>query len=350
MLVQWILFAILLGLLFRKARIAHEPGLRCLDRNTTTTINGFFICVVFLHHFSLYCRPSMRSLMGLVFHQLLVVTFFFYSGYGCASQFRSKGWEYIRFFPRKRVLSTILKFDFAVCVFAIASLLLGRHLSIQKILFSFLGWDSVGNSNWYIFAIVFCYVTFFLVFSFSRVLAQRQRAVQCGGVTALSLAYVLVLSRVKPPWWSDTLMAFPLGVLFGLDADAILGFLRKNYWICLAALIALIVAIPHCLFIGHRHWIAFNVKSVAFAIVIVMATMRIELDSSALHWCGRHLFALYIYQRLPMVVFTTLNPAAFQTQFRWIYFGLSLAISIAIAFLCESVGARARLSKRQSKQ
>lgn len=348
MLAQWILFATLLAMLFRKARIAHEPDLRCLDRKTTTTINGFFICVVFLHHFSLYCRPSMRSLMGLLFHQLLVVTFLFYSGYGCAAQFRSKGWEYIRSFPRKRVLSTILKFDFAVCVFAIASLLLGRPLSIPKLLLSFLGWDSVGNSNWYIFAIVFCYAAFFFVFSFSRVLSQRQRAAQCGGVTALALAYVLVLSRVKPPWWSDTLMAFPAGVLVGLHADAMLGFLRKNYWICLAALIALIVAIPHCPFIGHRHWIAFNVKSVAFAIVIVMATMRIELDSPSLLWCGRHLFALYIYQRLPMVVFTTLYPAAFQTKFRWIYFGLSLAVSIAIAFLCEIV--ETRPSKRQSKR
>lgn len=145
-------------------------------------------------------------------------------------------------------------------------------------------------------------------------------------------------------------MAFPAGVFVGLYADAILDYLRKNYWVCLAVLIAIIIAIPHCPFIGHRHWIAFNIKSVTFALAIVMVTMRIQLKCPALLWCGRHLFALYIYQRLPMVVFTTLNPAAFQTQFRWIYFGLSLAISIAIAFLCETVGARARLSKRQTKQ
>ena len=335
MMVQRILFVILLAMLFFKAQIDHETSQRCLDRNTTTTINGFFICIVFLHHFCCYCKPSIRSLMGDLFGQLFVTSFFFYSGYGCVAQFRSKGWKYIRSFPRKRVLSTILKFDFAVCVFAIVALLLGRPLSIQKLLLSFLGWDSIGNSNWYIFAIVFCYVTFFLVFSFSRMLSQRQRAAQCGGVTALALAYILVLTRVKPPWWSDTLMAFPAGVFFGLYADAILGFLQKNYWICWAALIAIFVAFPHCPFLGHRHWIAFNVKSVAFAIVIVMATMRIKVNSSPLFWCGKHLFALYIYQRLPMVIFTTLHPAAFQTKFRWIYFGLSLAISLSIAWLYE---------------
>ena len=338
MIVQWFCFAVLLTLLFRKAQIARETGLHCMDRNTTATINGFFICVVFLHHFSQYCKPSMSSLMGDLFGQLFVTTFFFYSGCGCAVQFLAKGNRYIQSFPRKRILSTVLRFDFAVFVFALVSILLGRPPTVRKTILSFLGWESVGNSNWYIFAIVLCYLAFYLAFTVSRMLEKWHRLApfaQQGGIFAIVLGCALVLSRVKPPWWSDTLMAFPAGVTFGLHGHAMLECLKKRYWILLLILVLVFIAVLRCPFIGHRHWIAFNIKSVSFALIVVLMTMRIDLDSPELHWCGRHLFALYIYQRLPMVVFVNLYPDAFQTGQRWVFFCFSLAFSIAIAWLYE---------------
>ena len=343
MIVQWLLFSILLLLLFARCKLIAPSSSCALDKNTTATVNGFFIAVVFIHHFCGYCRPSINSFMGNLFKQLMVTSFLFYSGYGCSIQFLSRGNEYIRTFPVKRIFATVFKFDLAVCIFILLRLLLGGGgLGLNKAALSLVAWDSVGNSNWYIFAIVFCYVCFYVVFA----IASRFRLNNLFAGIFLVLpvcAYVVVMTRLKPPWWYDTIMAFPLGVVIGLYKDMVFEFMRKYYWASLIILVGIMAATRYLPGLGCRHWVEFNIKSMAFAIVIVMVTMRIRLDSPALRWCGRHLFALYIYQRLPMVFFATLYPFAFQSRLRWVFFIFSLIISVAIAWSYEKVG---RLCKK----
>ena len=134
-----------------------------LGKEATSTINGLFIALVFLSHFSQY-SIYMSNYVARWLGQLIVVMFLFYSGYGCMVQYMAKGRAYLQTFPKKRVISTLVNFDIAVAIFVVVGLLLGKSFSIKQVALSFVCWDSVGNSNWYIFAILLCYLAFWFVF------------------------------------------------------------------------------------------------------------------------------------------------------------------------------------------
>lgn len=76
----------------------------------------------------------------------------------------SKGYSYLETYPKSRILTTLLNFDIAICCFILMNLFLGRKMDLSQIVLSFIGWDSVGNSNWYIFIILWCYLSFYVVF------------------------------------------------------------------------------------------------------------------------------------------------------------------------------------------
>ena len=142
---------------------------------------------------------------------------------------------------------------------------------------------------------------------------------------------VVAISRVRPLYWCDTMMAFGAGAVFGLNRSHVEKFVKKNYLICFVSVAILFVSVVYIPFVGQKYWIAHNIKSLAFAAMVVMATMKISVDSAVLRWSGEHLFPIYIYQRIPMIVFSTLFPAAFQDAHCWIYFLLSAIISVFIA-------------------
>ncbi len=148
-----------------------------IGKETTSTINGLFIWLVFLSHFTQYLPSSAGNIVGGNLGQLVVVMFLFYSGYGCTVQYLTKGESYLRAFPRKRILPTLINFDIAVCAFVAVGLLLGKSMIARKVVLSLVCWDSVGNSNWYIFVIMLCYALFW----FSAGVVKRKVDVIDGG-------------------------------------------------------------------------------------------------------------------------------------------------------------------------
>lgn len=330
MIIQLSAFALFAVFLFFRARLVDQTSTR-LDKETTATINGFFICIVFLSHFSQYCVDVYPNAVGRLFRQLMVATFLFFSGYGCAAQYRRRGGDYLDGFLSKRILTTLANFDIAVCVFVVVGFLLGKRFPLRQIILSFVGWDSVGNSSWYIFAILLCYTTFWIAFKIcgKKRISDMTRSLGCVAIVGCA---VLVLSRVKDqPCWYDTMMVFPAGVMYSLYRERIERFLAKYYWPCLALLSVAFATVTHLPVVGSRHWASFNLKSICFALIVVLVTMKVELRSPALRWCGEHLFPIYIYQRIPMIIFSTLHPAAFMDWRCWIYGTVSFGITILIA-------------------
>lgn len=133
-----------------------------LGRTQTDAIKGIFILLVVFSHFMGYVRQAGGHALNMPLGQMIVTCFLFYSGYGVMEAIKRQGRAYIKTIPKRRILTTLLNFDIAVLAFIAVDLLLGRALTWQQCLLSFVCWDSVGNSNWYIFAILLCYaVTFF---------------------------------------------------------------------------------------------------------------------------------------------------------------------------------------------
>ena len=208
---------------------------------------------MFLSHFTQYLPSGAGNLVGRHLGQLVVAMFLFYSGYGCAVQYLAKGDSYLQSFPQKRILPTIINFDIAVCVFVAVDLLLGKPLALRQVLLSFVCWESVGNSNWYIFVILLCYALFWLS---AGVLKRKMNIIHKGGliwqvILIIFLAIsVISLSRVRPGYWCDTMMAFGAGVVYGLNRSHIEEFVRKNYLICLMLAIVSLASVEYVPLLG----------------------------------------------------------------------------------------------------
>ena len=137
-------------------------------------IKGIFVILVLLSHFSGYIVLSdsladysfniIRGYLG----QFIVTMFFFYSGYGIYESLKHKGKQYLINFPKKRLLATWINFAVCVTAFLIEGLLMGNSYQLKTVLLSYIGWDSIGNSNWFMFVTFGIYVIFFCCnFSFT---------------------------------------------------------------------------------------------------------------------------------------------------------------------------------------
>lgn len=148
-----------------------------LSVQQTNMIKGIFIWLVFLGHITPYITKQMslthpldvsalivQGLLG----QLVVVPFLFYSGYGVMLSILKK-LKYLSSIPKKRIPVTFLNFGVAVLFFVILNWALGINMNLKQVLLSLLMWDSIGNSNWYIFTICFCYFASYISFRICKI-------------------------------------------------------------------------------------------------------------------------------------------------------------------------------------
>lgn len=302
-------------------------------------IKGIFILLVFLGHAIVdvkQCGFTAQkwvdsAAFGLFkeMGQLVVAMFLFYSGYGVMKSLMTKGKDYLKAFPKRRLLTTLVNFDIAVCVFIVLRLFLGWKIRLLKVALSFIGWDSIGNSNWYIFIILCCYLVFYLVF---RAVGSR---FSMGGLILSAILFIgmLCLYKVKSHIWYDTILVFPAGVFFALYAERIGKVIQNHYVLSLLLLLAAFLALRNLFYIHPLHGLTHNVKSIVFCILIVTLTMKVHVGNRWLYWCGFSLFPLYIYQRLPMYALRGWVGEAWVSANPHLFIGICFIMTAGIAYL-----------------
>lgn len=295
-----------------------------LERDQCDSIKGICILFVFASHFMQYVTQAggLAIPIARVFGQTMVAPFLFYSGYGVMEQIKRKGVVYVRSMPKRRILTTLINFDVAVLLFAVLNMVLGHHQTLSQVLLSLTCWDSIGNSNWYIFVIILCYAIACISY-----LCARRFAAEVA--LALCLVSMFALSFVRPQWWYDTILCFPVGMIYSQRKDLVEQICQRLFPFVFPLFVAVgILLLYRCPTI---RGLGLNVKAITLVLAMVMFTMKVSVANTMLQWFGRHLFAIYIYQRIPMIIFSTLHPAAFQ-DWRWcFYFILSFMVTVLIA-------------------
>lgn len=199
----------------------------------TNVIKGIFIWLVFMGHIMPYITKvvpfeSFADKFALYFvdilKQLVVVPFLFYSGYGVMNSIKTKGENYVASIPRKRLLNTMVNFGVAVLFFVALNLVLHIPIELKQVLLSLICWDSVGNSNWYIFTICFCYLTSYISY---KLFGYSKRSLIAN--LSILFIYVLVLSRFKGSWWYDTCLAYSAGSTYCYYKAYIENLINRNY-------------------------------------------------------------------------------------------------------------------------
>lgn len=331
-----VFLAMLAVVTFASMRLARDNSAQALSVGQTQSIKGIFVVTIFFSHFCPYVTLDKWFDVPMVEYchwlgQLMVVPFLFYSGYGIFESVKKKGAPYVKDFPKKRILKTLLHFDIAVMMFLLYDVFFApEYLSLSKILLSLVAWEAVGNSNWFIFAILFAYVSGYLGLLVFRGNLPRTAVL----VTILCLLYIVVVSRFKERYWIDTIMSFPLGCYVSLFKDKLV--VRKHVlWVALVAvsLFALMAAkngmIPS--FYGRT-----QTAMVAFSLLLVFLSMRVKMESRILSWFGAQVFGIYILQRLPMNFGKYLH---WNEQNIYLYFLFCLAVTLLLAVAFNKVTA-----------
>lgn len=330
-----VIFAVLLvGVKVRKKGDFYEDF---MGKEQCNAMKGLFIFMVFLSHGMMvikgceYDFDMMVDHLGMKlrseFGQLIVVMFLFYSGFGIMESIKQKGKEYVKTFPKRRILTVLLNFDIAVVLFVVLDLILGIHVGLKKVVLSLLAWQSVGNSNWYIFVILYCYVMAYLVF---RLLNQRKRLALVI-VTFLVVLGIMALSYQKQSWWYDTMLCFPAGMAFSYYKEGIVAFFKSYYWIALICVFTVFFVI-HSIELPALHGFTHNIKSLAFAMLVLLLTMKIKTGNGLLYWMGINLFPIYVYQRIPMIAIKSTLGDAWICSYPYLFMVLCCAITMLIAY------------------
>jgi len=220
-----------------------------LSKDNTNSIKGIFILLIVISHSLQYVKASgyvfdgFGDLWFLQFFsrlsQFVVVMFLFYSGYGVGESIKSKGETYVKAMPRHRIFGTLVNFDIAVLVYITLSLLLGLSITFKQSLLSLTGWEGVGNSNWYIFVILLCYLVTYLVLR----LPITKRSLRCALIFALCAVCLFVLSFYKKDCWFNTILCYPLGFLYSTYKDSIEAHVKRSYWVYAPTMLAIFVPV-----------------------------------------------------------------------------------------------------------
>ncbi|MBQ8504372.1 MAG: acyltransferase [Clostridia bacterium] len=322
----------LFGVKFNLKRNSHFDDYMSPEK--TTAIKGIFILIVFFSHFNSYADFTLKgdliyeSVVKLI-GQWMVTLFMFYSGYGVMEQIKKKGTGYIRTLPSKRIAALLFKFDIAVLIFVLIKIILNEKIRPMKLVLSFTGWESMGNSNWYIFDILLLYAVTYIAFRFIK--DEKRYVLGVAGVTAFCLGYILFLAKtdIKEYWWYDTVLCYCAGMFWSLYRKYFEKLIADNRFVY--ALSLLLLAFASLVTKKYDENGIVNILSMLFFTAFVVAgTMRISFCNKALVWCGKYLFEIYILQRIPMKL---LGEFSFMKENVHLYFALCLVITVVLAFV-----------------
>lgn len=309
-----------------------------ISRDNTMSIRGIFVLFVIAQHFVTYTKINgpydsfyfeIRQFLG----QNIVTVFLFYSGYGVYESIKKKGKEYINKMPVKRILLTFLHFDCAVFTFCIVDQMLGKQYPLKTILLAFTGWTSIGNSNWYVFAVLCTYCFAWIAFS----AFHKKPVIALMSTTLLSVIYVVVVHYYRPTEgrWYNTVLCYAAGMWYSCFKEKIeeILFSEKHqnsyYYILTVSVICVLLLRPY---IGRLP--IYIVWTLCFTAAIVLLTMKISVHNKILYWLGTYTFELYILQRIPMMI---LHSFGGMQERPYIFLILSIAGTIILAFIFKKI-------------
>lgn len=323
--------------------IGGKPYLRGFNRDylakeNTDGVRGVFILLIFAAHFIGYVDPFTAPLDILyrkfwrAMGQAVVTCFLFYSGYGIALNIRQKGEEYVRNMPRRRILSTLLTFDCSVMIYSFLQLGRGKVYMLKTFILSLLAWESVGNSNWYIFAILGLWFITWLVLR-----GKELNAMTVAQVTVCTFGFILFLRCAgRDSWWYNTILCYPMGMWFFLYKDKIDNFMSEegNYWA-----VAILTGIAYV--VAHKFWdppsgVMYALTMLLFTLCVVFLTMKFQIRNPVLIYCGRHVGGLFFLHRIPFIILGDHLPYK-KGPGIYLFFALAVMGGFALEFLFSKI-------------
>ena len=289
----------------------------------TKILQGITILGIALHHMGQKTcapwHPSSFTVHGLdVFvpiGYLFVAVFLFCSGLGLYKSLHTKP-DYLKGFFRRRILPIIIAFYLSEWIHTAVRLLMGQKMDLTRILWYLSGLHMANPNAWYLVVIPFFYLAFWAAFRFCR---REGFAIFC--VFVFTLAYTVLGAYIghqddwwmQGEWWYNSIILFPVGILFARFEKPVTRFFRKGYWFWLllsfAGIFLLLqqsewlnnnvwgyydyssrMRIPHSLMSAGVQWLV-CLFYVTFCFLLMM---KVRLGNRILAWLGSVTLEFYL--------------------------------------------------------
>ncbi|MBQ2890170.1 MAG: acyltransferase family protein [Clostridia bacterium] len=299
-----------------------------ISKDKSTSIKGIFILLVFFSHFNKYASYSGTldtiyfKIVGLV-GQIMVVPFLFYSGYGVMESIKKKGDAYISAIPKNRVLKVFLQFVIATALLIAVKFAVGEEFTLRRIILTLLSWES----DWFIFAIICLYIFTYLGF---RIIKSEKHLLGVLTVSLLTILYIIILRNFKSRMFYDTVLCYPLGMLYSLYKDKIEKLTGERIYKWMISVIVIGGLATVFKVFGDKTLIPALLGFILAGIFIVILTMRVSLHNKVLNWFGAHLFEVYLLHRIPMIVLEKIGFIKFSPPLSFI---VSLTVTAGLSYL-----------------
>lgn len=328
-------YPILAVALFWGARISKKGtwNEEAFSLRQMKALQGFFAVCIMLHHIGQKtCAGWLESFLiipGLEifvpYGYYFVGIFLFCSGYGLHKSVLEKP-DYLKGFGNRRILPIILSFYSTGLIFLLARFLMKQPLDGWDVLFYASGLKLSNPNAWFVIALPFFYLVFYLAFRHCK---KEGRAIACVGL--FTFAYMLLGTVIDHndwwmcgEWWYNSVHFFLIGILFSKYEKRITGHLKKHYVLYFFLFligIFLFDAISQyaqavCSYYGdtwgapdkiQRRWICLIsqiLASCAFVFFVFLAGMKVRIGNPFLAFMGKITLEFYLIHGLFLELFS----------------------------------------------
>ena len=205
-------------------------------------------------HQRIYIVPGLDFFVPLGY--LFVAVFLFCSGFGLYKSRKTKP-DYLNGFVRRRILPMVAAFYISEVIHLLVRLAMGQKMDAAQILWYLSGLQMANPNAWYVIVIPFFYLAFYLAFRFCR-----REGAAIAWVFAFTLAYTLLGACIdhqsvwwmRGEWWYNSILLFPLGLVFGKYERQVTAFFRKGYWFWLVLSFAALLGLYYASTLATDQW------------------------------------------------------------------------------------------------
>ena len=242
----YISIAVLGLMLLPHASLRPSDGKPFFDRVISKEMQGFLSVFIIFHqtvitllHFGIR-GDQMLPFSDYYYYGTLAVAFFFFcSGFGLLKRWMTDK-DYLKGFMKRRIFTVLVPFFICNYIYLtdaiIENIQTGKSFDTLEVICSFFGIFLINNQMWFAVEIMLLYVLFRIVFS--RIKKPMTGILIMTGVSLLMILIGLLAGHsdsavmsywFKGEWWYNTILMFPLGMLYAYKEERVNKVIRKAF-------------------------------------------------------------------------------------------------------------------------
>ena len=294
-----------------QSRAEQSRAEQYLSKQMAIAWKGIFAIGVLMHHIYQYSGILQGTMLGIILQMLgylSVAGFFFLTGYGLMVSSRESG--YIRCFGKIRLLPLYLFYVILIFTYSAYDVVIGKPISVQRLIQSFLFGETVVPLGWYLQASFIVYLLFWGI----AVVTDQVHIRILGMGIMLGIYCVLCRCCGLATTWYESIFCVTFGMAWACYKQRIDAVITKSPGACFAGAGCLFAVTALAQFLDGIALLSKILSALSFCAVVatmsyIVANTRI-VNNSLTQWLGKHSLGIYVVQGFFLLMQRT-HPSAY---------------------------------------